>query len=444
MNVRGVLSLLLLGVFGLGAGVFPGKEEEYRPLYAYSGSYRTVSGFYATALEWDPRTLAYAEHFSLVEPGGLEEVAALKKRGKLRRYRHVVAYEWLAGFYHRSGEGFGNNRFLHWVWTHRKKTLLNASVDVHPMGGEDYYYDLCNPELRSRRVSELSRRVRELGIDGLFFDWADAGYLAEDPRFRKLYRVFRTRHPGMGIREFVGCAGEFYRDLRRKGVLIVTNQAYRHPRLLRHVDYDMTESYLCTNRRSGKKIRLDGRMTRKPRTVYVGFKEIFDYFRLLKEYRARYEKTGFRNFIYMNYAAPRLIPWNGGYRSAPDRESIYFVYAMSRLAGFIPYTEIPWKRTLEETPLYFADLGEALGPPVESDPFFYREFENGIVIVARGLRRDRYLKLDGIAANRLYDLKEHLWFDSSGGETTIRMNARYDPETGHYLPSAKVFIYGNE
>jgi len=387
-------------------------KDEYKPFYDKEGSYPTSIGFYATARAWEKDSLHFAKHFYIAEVGGFNDLQGVNFKG----FRKKIAYVWLAGFYLHETE---DNPFARWAYLHKEKTTLNP----HYMpNSADFYYDLCNEEVVERRVAYLLQQVRMYGLDGLFFDWANEEYLYEK-KFLPLLRAFKRRHPEKAFRH---CIGNFLSKLKQKGILIVTNQAYRNPELLAYTHYDMTESYIATNEKSQNGYEV---------TRFVPIKEIIHYFTYLSKLKKHYRAFGFKNFIYMNYLAPLFTK---GIALAPTK-NLHYVYAMTRLSDFIPFIEVPYDHSLERDTIYFANLGEPLGASWQKGKILWRQYRNGLVLIHPPISRARYLKLSTLKDGYLFDFGERVWLRVEKGEVVIKITPNCDNEGCHHI--GKVFIY---
>ena len=397
-----------------------GKKENFRPVYDYYGTLPKKSGDYGTTYKWIPASYDYARSFKYVDVDSIEEI----DERDASSFRHPLAYVWLAGFYEYQAE---SNEFAAWALNHRGKATFNESP-LHYHGGDgEYYLDLCDEETRKKRAEYLARTVKEKNIAGIFFDWGNDKFL-EEPEFADMKREFERRHPG---KEYWECIYDFYKDLKNKGVTVFANQAYRNPKLMETIDYDMTESYVIT----------DDERDGVPYTIYQPKEEIKEYFDYLTDLKEKAKKKGvFKDIIYMNYAAPKKA---GGSYEAPLKD-IEYAFSMTKIGGFIPYIEVPYDRTLEFTDLYFYDLGKPVGERVENGKITYREYENGIAMVSDPIKEEKFVEISGIDANMVYDATEKSWFKPENGRITVRFSPHYDPATRKFKPVGKILVYEKE
>ncbi len=406
-----VMTLLAMAV-----DIHPSFPQKYTPRYDISKALPLKKGDYATARAWEPDSLAYASHFRIAELGGFEDIEPID----LSPFSNPIAYVWLAGFYKDEQE---RDPFVRWAYLHKERTTLNPHYTPN---GNDFYFDMCNEELQLKRVEYLTQKCRSLGVVGLFFDWANEEFLYEKG-FEPLLQSFKKRHPGQ---TYSSCIQRFLERLRQKDLLIVTNQAYRNPEILRSVDYDMTESYLITDERLSKETAY---------TRYQPLEEVLEYFKILHELKRRYAPFGFKNFIYMNYAAPRITPTpKGALRSTP-KEDILYSFVLAKMGGFIPYTEVPADHSLERTSLYFLDIGSPKTPMRRFARGWYRLYERGLLLLFDPLCEISYFTIDGLPTQIVYDWDEEVWLQKN---LTIKVQPNYDPLTHRFHPKAKVLLYG--
>ena len=415
--MKRVLFFILLPLLLQGVSLQQATKESYiaTKISLPKGTFRPL---YATCLPWG-KTHDFAKKFAIVEYGGIRDLEELKQKLPT----NIVAYEWAVGFYDDE-----NSSFLQWVRAH-PSTLLNTK----PVRMNDYYYDMCNAKLLQKRIAYLVDKAKELKIKGYFFDWANELFL-EEPEFASIKQEFHRRHKT----SYARCLAKLYQGLRQKGLMVITNQAYRNPFLLDLVDYDMCESYMTAIQDTNKMATIDGITTFIPTTIFQPLNEVFNYFSLFQEYKKRYS---FKEMIYMNYAAPEFIVQNGKIRAKSPKDIIYYNYVLGKLGGFYSFTEVPFNHALEIDDIYFYNLGPALSPMQKFDSYYIRFFQKGFVILAPALHQDRYLKLS--INKKLYDLKNSLLLYPKENGVTIKLESLYKPFENRYIPTAKVFLYAD-
>lgn len=389
-------------------------ESGYRPRYDLSIPLTKKMALYATNYNWIKPSFEYSKSFEIVDTTALEEI----NKEDAKSFKKPLAYVWLAGFYKYETE---SNPIAKWAYEHRGTATLNTTpMHVHN-GDPEYYYDLCNEELRHKRADYIASTVKKKHIGGIFFDWGNSKFL-DEPEFAQMKEEVQKRHN----KPYWRCIYDFFKELKQKGVFIVANQAYRDPELMKTIDYDMTESYLITDdEKNGVKY-----------TLYQPKSEVLEYFDYLGELKNSAKRYGFKNIIYMNYAAPKRV----GKTELAPLEDIAYSYAMAKIGGFVPYTEVPANRVLEFTDLYFYDLGKEIGDYVNNPPLLYREFEKGLVIVSDPIQKYTYYEIDGLDGALAYDATERYWVEIKNGKAVVRFTPHYDSVTKKYRPVAKVLV----
>jgi hypothetical protein len=156
------------------------------------------------------------------------QVATLHARGT-----KLALYEWSVAYY-RALAPRGS-------WQLRAP-VLNAKPLRGGVGASDadaFYYDPAAPGFARARSRALTKKLRTVHYDGVFFDTTTEQSVHPDARAE-----YRRRHPEVAYDE---AFSRFLRELREewKGGVILTNQAYRDAEhYLPHVDYDITESLI--------------------------------------------------------------------------------------------------------------------------------------------------------------------------------------------------------
>jgi len=153
------------------------------------------------------------------------QVDALHAHGtKLFLYEWSVAfYDSLAGPWQRSLIG--------------TDAVLNAKALRGGAGSNDadaWYFD---PVHMSQRASQLAKKLRRVGYDGVFLDTTTVANVHPDAR-----KEYERRHPGIAYDE---AFSKFLAALKRRQVRIFTNQGYRDAaHYLPYADWDLTESLI--------------------------------------------------------------------------------------------------------------------------------------------------------------------------------------------------------
>ncbi len=403
----------------------------------------------------------WVTRFNMVEVGGVDgilltpsEIEGLKKAG----VRKVVFYDWApAGYHYPDG---GDNPLMRWVYENRYTASLNPDgpfPHCQESGYEwcqDFYFDFANPEVIRKKTEFLLGIKRKHGYDGVFFDWASGVFILE-PEFQPMLFNFMERHRGSYLR----AVGRFYENLKKteKDIFIFTNQGFRNPEnVLPWADYDMSESYATDSEYMGRVLDVEGKgPVDVPDTIYYPVSEDYlngsiedsiYYLDYLYGIWKRARKNGFKTFFYMNYAAPFFVKTKEGkYRPMLPRNAIFYGYCLAKLRNFPSYTEVPFERRLEETDLYFYDLGTPLGEDYEKIPGGYvRYFTHGFVVVGQWDGPSR-ITLESpflLEKSPVYDLYREGWTGTvKGGRITILIVPERDPFTGRMAPAGRAFLY---
>lgn len=409
--------IFVMGIWAMAMQIHPTTPQHYRPRYDISKALPLTTGGYVTARAWEPDSLAYASYFRIAELGGFEDIKGID----LSPFSHPIAYVWLAGFYK---EEITEDPFSKWAYSHKEQVTLNPHYTPND---NDFYFDMCDERLQEKRAKYLIQKCRSLGLSGLFFDWANEEFLYESG-FKPLQETFKKRHPN---KTYSSCIQHFFERLKQNGLLIVTNQAYRNPEILQSVDYDMTESYLITDEKLPNGTSY---------TKYQPLEEVLEYFKILGELKKRFAPYGLKDFIYMNYAAPRIQTTPKGILRLSPKKDILYSFVLTRMGGFIPYTEVPADHSLERSSLYFLDLGV---PKTQMRRFaagWYRLYEKALLLLFDPVTDISYYTIKGLPQGFWYDWEEGVWLQSKDS-LTIKLQPNYDPITGQFHPEAKVLLY---
>ncbi len=411
----------------------------------------------------DESEMNWAKKFNIVELGNVENqdvtYGLLNKKGLLH-VTHPIAYDWMPAFYYYT-EG-KNRAFVDWLYKNRNITTLNPEGpfvhcrENHYEWCQDYYYNLANEEVMQKRVNDLLANMKLRGFRGLFFDWASGRYIEEEA-YNPMLQNFKKLHTKQSYFDFVS---KFYKKLKDSNIFVVTNQGFRKAEyILPFVAYDMTESYITTDVRKKIKIQLtqkgwvDSVMVTNYYPIYEDSKDIRDslkFIDLLCVYKKKYKKTGFKNFIYLNYLAPeyrKVYESSLLYKMVKPKNGIYFSYAMAKLADSMVYAEIPQNRKLERDEIYFYDLGDVLGKEYEKlDAIegYIRFYEKGFVLVSKAYNKELYLKITSqyLKKNtKVYDAYNKRGLKVSQQTITVDLKFQKESFTQKYLPLGRVYLY---
>jgi len=421
-------------------------------------------GEYALASVFgDEKELAWAKRFDMVELGNVENENVtyniLQSKGLLQ-IKHPIAYDWMPAFYYYT-EG-KNRAFVDWLYQNRAVMTLNSEgpfihcKENHYEWCRDYYYNLANKEVLDKRVNDLLENMRIRGFKGVFFDWASGSYIEEDA-YKPMLQNFQKLHTRKNYFDFVS---QFYQKLKASNTFVVTNQGFRKAQyILPFVQYDMTESYITTDKKKKLKIQLmqkgwvDSVAVTDYYPIYNDSTKITDslkFIDMLSAYRKKYKKFGFKNFIYLNYLAPeyeKVYESSLLYAMRKPKNGIYFSYAMAKLADAMVYAEVPENRELERDEVYFYDLGKVLGDTYEKlDAIegYVRFYEKGFVLVAEPYSKELYLKINSKYLKKdaiIYDVYSKSYLYLSTHNVIIHLKFHKDKITKKHLPLGRVYLY---
>ncbi len=440
------------------------KENNYKIIKFIKGRLATKKGEYVLASLFEDEQLDWAKKFDIAELGGVDDIHVtlnLLKKKRALGIKYHIGYDWMPAFYHyTSGK---NRKFVDWLYLNKNKTILNPNGPfLHCKKNgydwcEDFYYDYGDKKLFAKRVDDLVMSMKSKGFNGVFFDWASGGFILSK-EYKSMQKTFAKRHPK---KNYLKLVGKFYEKLKKRGVFVVTNQAFRKEKyLLRHVAYDMTESYITTDKKRKLRIQLAGKgwvdsiKVTNYFPIYKNSKSLKDslhFIDLLTSYKKKYRKYGFKNFIYLNYIAPeyeKVYASASLYRIKKPKNAIYFSYAMGKLTDNIVYAEISMNRKLERDDIYFYDLGKPLGDNyIKLDSLkegYVRFYHNGFVLASNANKKDLFLKLvsNFIPKNRkIYDAYNDIWLQSKNNTLVIKLDYKKDSFSEKNLPLGRVFIY---
>ena len=435
------------------------SSAQYFPLNL-SKTLHYKKGEYATGVPFSKEyDKTWIEKFKIVQVGGVNDAdispQVLKEKGVLKSTYHI-GYDWMPAFYNYTS---GVNRpFVVDIVNHKESRTLNPNGPfVHCKRNgydwcEDYYYNYFDTTTFNARVNELVKAIHAKGYNGVFFDWGSTKFLSE-PENKQMYQFVVTHYPH---KSYLQQIKSFYATLQKRGVFIVTNQAFRDDALLASVDYDMTESYITTVEKLKKSIILaDKNVTTVDITryypIYAHSDTIDDslsFLNLLDSYKKKYKKDGFKNFIYMNYLAPKYIKVaSHRYEEIKPKNAIYYGYAMGKLTGSIVYGEVQQNRNLEKDNVYFYDLGKPLGKSyqkLDALHAYIRFYKKGFVLVSSAYEKPIYLniKSDYLSeVKSIFDTYNHQWLQNKKAGITVKLDFEKSEFTKETLPLGRVYLY---
>ena len=423
-------------------------------------------GEYATALlENKTDSIEWAKKFSIVQVGGINDdninKKLLQEKGILDIKYHI-GYDWMPALYYYTNST--NKVFTDWLHTNKGITTLNPDGPFphcrmnHYDWCEDYYYNYFDQNTLNRRVKNLIENMKEKDFNGVFFDWGSAQFLLENEN-KKIHKYVEKKYPH---KTYLDAVANFYKKLKENNVFVITNQAFRNDSLLANVSYDMTESYITTTQDIKKKVYIQnkGALSSLKITryypIYKDSKTIEDsiyFLNILDAYKKKYQKNGFKNFIYMNYLSPRFVlsnDANNTYIPQAPKNAIYYGFAMAKLTGSIAYGEVQGYRRLERDKIYFYNLGTALGEKhqkLDALSGYIRYYQNGFVLVSNAYKKAHYLKIslpNRDKDSKIFDTYNKKWIQSDKNSVVIKLEYEKSMITNKYSPLGRVYLYNKK
>jgi len=363
-------------------------------IFVFSFAFKMKKGDYVTADIYDKNQVKWAKKFKIADIGGIDDENI---NSKMLPNNITLGYDWFPAFYFVLDAK--NNNFVKWLYKNRYKTTLNPNgpflhcKEMNYNWCKDYYYNFGDKKVIDKKITWLIQNMKKRGYKGLFFDWASGIYILEN-EYKPIYKNFKKLNPN---KDYFSQIDLFYKKLKKRGVFFVTNQAFRVPHHLKYISYDMAESFITTDKKVNGKIVTDYYPI-DSKTL----KSTFEYLNMLSEYRKKYKKYGFKNFILLNYLGAEYK----NNKKVKPKNGIYFAYAMAKLFDFIEYSEVDENRSLEQDEIYFYDLGKSLGKYKEIQKgIWIKNYQNGFVLVSKALKNDKIIELK----QKYYDLYHKKW-----------------------------------
>jgi hypothetical protein len=412
----------------------------------FSFAFEMKKGDFVTADIYDKSQVEWAKLFRMADVGGIHDPNITPKMLKIGAL--TFGYDWMPAFYYYKDGS--NNEFVKWLYKNRKTDTINPDGpfphcnEMNYDWCEDYYYNFGDEKIIDKKVEWLIKNIKQKGFNGLFFDWASGIFILEK-EYKKIYKNFKKLNPN---KNYFNQVALFYKKLKRKGVIFITNQAFRKAdKLLPYVTYDMTESYITTDKFIKGRIQIQGKgyVDKIPVTEYYPIdsktlKATFYYMKMLEKYKQKYKNEGFKNFIYLNYIAPeykKVYPNLDLYKEIKPKNAIYFSYAMAKLFDAIVYAEVDENRKLERDDIYFYNLGKVVDKSYKEiqNGVWIRKYQNGFVLVSKVNKNDKVIKIN--AKKEFYDIYNKKWIKNS----VIKLDYQKDLWTKKQLPLGRVYIY---
>jgi len=409
---------------------------------AEAGTQKGSFAFYYTGSFTDEE-LAWFQRFEVVVPGNIlpaPQVDALHQAGS-----RIFYYAWSTGLYIDDPARLNPSSWEALVYRNRSSWLLNPT---YPDSGPDgrfrsYYYDPLSSSFKKSWSQNLRSTLLDADYDGVFFDLVGS---AAVPSY--LQKVYASRHPKTAYDRALADA---FRQLKRKGSLIFTNQGFFAAQHYFPVsDYDLTES-MMTSWAWDETVHIyleDKGLVERDESFYHAWP------RMKAEVDDIQAKVDFYNplvkMLHLNYTNPLYQPtgqtaWVNGvanpvYREAIDKPAIHYGYAAAKLWGHDSYSHNPTVRFSQDE-IYFTDLGEPLGNSYEErSGVVLRYYEKGVVVLnpsAVGQTVDWSSPLVPPGVAGLQDLYTNV--------TVFGLTVTIDPTassaSGRVYPSGRVYLY---
>ena len=413
-----------------------------------------------------PRNRAFfnwAKRFKIVELGGIDNpriASATFKNLGLDDIPYRLGYSWMPAFYYYVS---GNNReYVKWLYENRDQYTLNPNgpfLHCKKNGYDwckDFFYNYGDNLVLESRVVDLKKSMKKRNFNGIFFDWG-AGKFYDTKEFAFIKKRFKELNPK---KDYHIQVSKLYKRLKKDGIFFVTNQAFRNAKyLLPYIKYDMTESYITKYKTQSIRIQLVGVGWKNKIDVSVYYpiyknsrsiKDSLHFIDLLTKYKNEYKKFGFKNFIYLNYLAPKyekVYSFGTLYKEVEPKNGIYFSYAMAKLTDNMVYAQIPANRKLEMDDIYFYDLGKVSGKnysklrPING---YIRFYKNGFVLVGEAYKGTRYISLKSSYLPKkgyLFDPYNNVKLPIKDHKVVLKLAYEKDTFTHKYLPLGRVYLF---
>ena len=267
----------------------------------------------------------------------------------------LLFYEWSVAFY--------ESRATRWqrsLLNKRRPKLLN---DEPLSGGAGdavapaWYFDPAEPHYPKDRASDLVRRLKASGYDGIFFDTTTFASVHPDAS-----NEYTRRHPDL---PYDVAFSKLFLQLRRKlsRVLIYTNQGYRSAEnYLPYVDADLTEGLMTRPVGRGYEVRPWNDPSDPWNSIDFVMRTV------IGPLQTRYPRV---QFLHLNYIGAR------------DSDGVIaLAIAVAKLFGGESYIASEASAN-ERDEIYFRDFGKPLSARVDvaNGDAAYRVFERGVIAV---------------------------------------------------------------
>jgi hypothetical protein len=371
-------------------------------------------------------------------------VRRLKKRGG-----KLLFYEWLPALYHGAGAGPWESL----VHENRERwTLDPGDNDPDPMGERyrcrDYFYDMADKELISRRLDHLTGLAKGHGYDGIFLDWGGGWYSLKENGYRFLTDEFQNRHPGVRYDEGVA---SLLKGLKKNGLLVVLNGGFRseNAELDRYADMDVVESMFTGDRCDATyEISVYNEGRRKVCDTWYNSLERSVELALQLPRKAVAVNPEIR-FSFLNYALPfyrekaeKGVQPVKVYERVNNRQAIFYSMAMSYLgnaAGFTGGRDVSLAHVKDD--IYLKGIGRSAGDPLRiGERVYMRYYTSGFVIVTDRETSVEIRVPSGVRA--VVDLYDSTRIAVSEGKASLSLRSEPNP-SGTKPPIGRIYSYAN-
>jgi hypothetical protein len=311
-----------------------------------------------------PVQARWYRRFRILVTGGILSRAETEKLQ--RDGAHLLAYEWIAGFYPDATYSAAAKWQQSLIQTKSSLTLNSSPLEggAAMPGKGAFWYDFGNPELILHRASQLSDAIVSSGYAGIFFDTLGWDHLPRSVQAR-----FRQLYPGLDYEAQQGRFLKKLRELLPPQKILFLNQGYRNAAVyLPFADYDLSESLF---------------------TYLNGDSTVF------RPWRDKHGKDSVSSILSKNilpasrrFPSVKMVHLNYASANAPTvKRAIRYSYACARLFNHDSYLVCPGSSALEQDDIYFRDLGAPLKSGYSEDStgnVVWREFRHGVVAINAG------------------------------------------------------------
>lgn len=436
-----IISFFCICIFGCS-----GTSSKASPSASVSGSVKKIAFNYHPS---SAEELDYLSRFDIIvthDPQDENTVKQIKSKGG-----KILFYEWLPAFYY-CADPTPWQRLVYQnkdIWT-----LDPGDNDPNPMGDKikckDYFYDMADDGLISRRVEYLTNKAREYGYDGVFFDWGGGWYELNERKYTFLTDAFEKKHNRQAYEDKIN---QFIKKLKQNGLLVALNGGFRseNAKLDTYADIDIVESMftadICD---TSYDIQLTPEEQQKVCDTWFNTTQASLKLATQLPRMARAVNPNI-SFLFLNYAFPfyketaeSVSNDNGNpriYERAPDRQAIFYGLAMSYLgnaSGFTNGFDVSLSYVKDD--VFFTQIGTPRDNVVKvADDVYLRRFSGGFVMVSERDGSHEVSVPSGVV--KIIDLYSGNQLHTSHDKVTVTFTSETYP-SGKIHPQGKIFIYG--